>query len=98
MESRGSITTIYKGKKQYIFSILHGLKVGMIGSKNIHSNIMKTPNSDSKQTPGANLAVFTKRGAIQKAQLQFKDKVDNSSLPFVPKIRQKPNALKPLPG
>ena len=68
------------------------------GSKNIQSIVTKTPNSDSKQTPGTNLGTFVKRGAIQKVQIQFKDKVDNSSLPFLPKIRQKPNALKPLPG
>ena len=30
-------------------------------------------------------------------QLKFKDKIDNSSAPFVPKLITKPNALKPLP-
>jgi hypothetical protein len=34
---------------------------------------------------------------IQKSQQFFKDKVDNSYLPFVPKIRCKPNGLKQLP-
>lgn len=33
---------------------------------------------------------------IQKPQKLFKDKIDNSYLPFVPKLRQKPNALRPL--
>lgn len=41
---------------------------------------------------------FAKRGVFQKPQIYFKDKVDNSNLPFVPKIRQKPNALRPLSG
>ena len=30
-------------------------------------------------------------------QLKFKDKIDNSPAPFVPKLTKKPNALKPLP-
>jgi exosome complex exonuclease RRP6 len=33
---------------------------------------------------------------IQRPQKLFKDKIDNSYLPFVPKLRQKPNALRPL--
>lgn len=32
-----------------------------------------------------------------KPQLKFKDKVDNSSTPWVPILREKPNAVKPLP-
>jgi hypothetical protein len=35
---------------------------------------------------------------IQKPQRLFEDKVDNSYLPFVPKISKKTNALRPLPG
>jgi len=34
---------------------------------------------------------------IQRPQLKFKDKIDNTASPFVPKIKYKPNALKPLP-
>merc|ERR1712142_16648 len=34
---------------------------------------------------------------IMRPQLKFKDKIDNSSAPFVPKLITKPNALKPLP-
>ncbi len=34
-----------------------------------------------------------------KPQLKFKHKVDNSALiPFIPKIRGKPNAITPLPS
>uniref|UniRef100_W5L518 Exosome complex component 10 n=1 Tax=Astyanax mexicanus TaxID=7994 RepID=W5L518_ASTMX len=33
---------------------------------------------------------------IQRPQLKFKDKVDNSNTPFIPKISVKPNAVKPL--
>ena len=38
------------------------------------------------------------KGVPAKSQLLFKDKPDNSYLPFVSKLRQKPNALVPLPG
>lgn len=33
-----------------------------------------------------------------KPQVNFSDRIDNSHLPFVPKIRVKPNAIKPLPS
>jgi len=33
---------------------------------------------------------------IQRPQIMFKDKIDNSSSPFEPRIKEKPNALKPL--
>ncbi|MED6247737.1 Exosome component 10 [Ataeniobius toweri] len=35
---------------------------------------------------------------VARPQLKFKEKVDNSNTPFVPKIFIKPNALKPLPS
>uniref|UniRef100_A0AAR2ITM1 Exosome complex component 10 n=1 Tax=Pygocentrus nattereri TaxID=42514 RepID=A0AAR2ITM1_PYGNA len=35
---------------------------------------------------------------IQRPQLKFKEKVDNSNTPFVAKIFVKPNAIKPLPS
>uniref|UniRef100_A0A8C5U945 Exosome complex component 10 n=1 Tax=Malurus cyaneus samueli TaxID=2593467 RepID=A0A8C5U945_9PASS len=34
---------------------------------------------------------------ISRPQLKFREKIDNSNTPFVPKIFIKPNALKPLP-
>nr|XP_039255855.1 exosome component 10-like [Styela clava] len=34
---------------------------------------------------------------IMRPQTKFKDKIDNSNLPFVPKITEKPNAVKQLP-
>ena len=33
---------------------------------------------------------------IQRPQLRFKDKIDNSNTPFIPVIKRKPNALQPL--
>lgn len=35
---------------------------------------------------------------VTRPQLKFKEKIDNSNTPFVPKIFIKPNALKPLPS
>lgn len=35
---------------------------------------------------------------IARPQLKFKEKVDNSNTPFIPKIFIKPNAVKPLPS
>uniref|UniRef100_A0A8C4TDH1 Exosome complex component 10 n=1 Tax=Erpetoichthys calabaricus TaxID=27687 RepID=A0A8C4TDH1_ERPCA len=35
---------------------------------------------------------------IQRPQIRFREKVDNSNTPFAPKIFVKPNALKPLPS
>uniref|UniRef100_A0AAX7VB87 Exosome complex component 10 n=1 Tax=Astatotilapia calliptera TaxID=8154 RepID=A0AAX7VB87_ASTCA len=35
---------------------------------------------------------------ITRPQLKFKEKVDNSNTPFIPKIFIKPNAVKPLPS
>eukprot|EP00058_Branchiostoma_floridae_P005020 XP_002590508.1 hypothetical protein BRAFLDRAFT_124507 [Branchiostoma floridae] len=34
---------------------------------------------------------------IERPQLKFKDKIDNSNTPFIPIIRHKPNAHRPLP-
>lgn len=40
-----------------------------------------------------------KKIVIHKPQKLFNDKIDNSfEIPFVPKIRSKPNALRPLSG
>lgn len=32
----------------------------------------------------------------QRPQIKFHDKIDNTSSPFLPRIKEKPNALKPL--
>lgn len=33
---------------------------------------------------------------VERSQLKFKDKIDNSNHPFVPIIKDKPNSIKPL--
>eukprot|EP00731_Ephydatia_muelleri_P038543 Em0799g5a len=40
---------------------------------------------------------FIHTKSIERPQLKFRDHVDNSNAPFIPLIRRKPNALKPLP-
>ena len=51
-----------------------------------------------KDTPGRNDTSFRFLMAknIQRPQLKFKDKIDNSNTPFIPIIKSKPNALRPL--
>lgn len=44
------------------------------------------------------LEVFQRQVSI-KPQLKFKHQINNSTdIPFIPKIRTKPNAITPLPG
>ncbi|GLH13589.1 Exonuclease mut-7 homolog [Gryllus bimaculatus] len=54
--------------------------------------------SDSSKTNSVTkvpLRLLTAKN-IERPQIKFKDKIDNSSNPFEPRIREKPNALKPL--
>ena len=47
---------------------------------------------------GSTVIESIKKGLLVKPQKSFKDKLDNSYLPFVPKLRHKVNQLVPLPG
>lgn len=58
-----------------------------------------TVNRDSSATSSTGNAPSVRLlGAknVQRPQLTFKDKVDNSSKAWIPRIKEKPNALKPL--
>lgn len=68
----------------------------MIGEKTNVTIDKQKPTMSTYVGSSVNLSTFTKRCVIQKPQDNFTDKIDNSILPFVPKIRQKPNALRPL--
>lgn len=58
------------------------------------NNATKTPAAAAAQVVKATLVTGTN---IQRPQANFKVPLDNSALnPFVPKIREKPNSLKPL--
>jgi hypothetical protein len=55
-------------------------------------------NSTQKAQNGS-FAEWNKKGSmIPKPQKNFQDRIDNSLVPFLPKIRQKLNALTPLSG
>lgn len=64
-----------------------------VGSWNISSTI-KNQSSDAS-TKAQAVRLLTARN-IQRPQLTFKDKIDNSLKPWEPKIKYKPNSLKPL--
>ena len=56
--------------------------------------LLQKSGSDS---PSAPVQLLTARN-IQRPQLSFRDKIDNSNNPFMPIIAFKPHALKPLQG
>ncbi|CAL1530478.1 unnamed protein product [Lymnaea stagnalis] len=51
--------------------------------------------SQESNKPAVAYRLMTARN-IQRPQLSFQDKIDNSNFPFKPQLRQKPNALKSL--
>ncbi|XP_078095230.1 exosome complex component 10 isoform X1 [Mustelus asterias] len=53
-------------------------------------------NTESKRSKSETFRLFHAKN-IPRPQMKFKEKVDNSNTPFVPKLFTKPNALKPLP-
>ncbi|XP_051895509.1 exosome component 10 [Pristis pectinata] len=53
-------------------------------------------NTESKRSKSETFRLFHAKN-IPRPQMKFKEKVDNSNTPFVPKLFIKPNALKPLP-
>lgn len=77
-----------------------GMIVGVQRSNQENSNGASDKSANNKYILNNMNSSFdhTKRVANQKPQLLFKDKIDNSKLPFVPKLRAKPNALRELPG
>lgn len=66
--------------------------------KNIFGS-WNTSSSSPKPSQAANSAAAIRLLAgknVQRPQISFKDKIDNSTKPWVPRISDKPNALKPL--
>ncbi|XP_055515423.1 exosome component 10 [Leucoraja erinacea] len=53
-------------------------------------------NTETKRSKSETFRLFHAKN-IPRPQMKFKDKIDNSNTPFVPKLFIKPNALKPLP-
>jgi hypothetical protein len=65
---------------------------------NTPSRLNGSGSTQSAQN-GGSYSEWNKKGSvIPKPQKLFKDKIDNSLVPFLPKIREKPNALVSLSG
>ncbi|XP_067005258.2 exosome complex component 10 homolog [Anabrus simplex] len=58
-------------------------------------NIQDSLNSMNNSSPQQAVRLLTAKN-IPRPQAKFKDKIDNSSTPFEPRITEKPNSLKPL--
>ena len=71
--------------------------MGMVVNKSLLQNSQTNATSSSTATASP-VVDLKKKGPIIKPQKSFSDKIDNSYLPFVPKLRSKPNQLVPLPG
>ena len=63
-----------------------------------HNLIFSSFSILQKDTPGKKDTSFRFLMAknIQRPQLRFKDKIDNSNTPFIPILKTKPNALRSL--
>lgn len=75
----------------------------MVVNKSLFQSLQSNQNSamlaqTTKSSNNQSQNVQAVKTMIQKPQRLFEDKIDNSYLPFVPKIRKKTNALRPLPG
>jgi hypothetical protein len=73
--------------------------MGMIVDKSSPKMSTNDPFSSNNSSKYATSMAMTskKNSQFVKPQLDFKDKIDNSHLPFISKIRHKPNAMKMLP-
>jgi hypothetical protein len=71
--------------------------MGMVVNKTLLQTL-QTNNNTRIVAGNSSQNDLNKKIVVEKPQKYFKDKIDNSTLPFLPKIRQKPNALRPLPG
>lgn len=64
----------------------------------VNRSLLENSTNKSVLNLGTNSAgIEIKKGPTLKPQKMFKDKIDNSYLPFVPKLRHKFNHLVPLP-
>lgn len=67
----------------------------MVVNKALLQNVSQKSNGPNSSTSFNSHDM--KKSVMIKPQKSFKDKLDNSYLPFVPKLRNKPNKLIPLP-
>ncbi|CAG5103539.1 Similar to Exosc10: Exosome component 10 (Mus musculus), partial [Cotesia congregata] len=73
--------------------IVTSTKTNNYGSWNT-STVNQSPKAAGTQNAQAIRLLAAKN--VQRPQLSFKDKIDNSSKPWEPRIKDKPNSLKPL--
>nr|CAD7427585.1 unnamed protein product [Timema monikensis] len=70
------------------------------GSWNVNKQMMvpnvHRPNHVNRSSTAAPTVRLLTAKNIERPQVKFKDRLDNSSTPFEPRIKDKPNALKPL--
>ncbi|XP_062821939.1 exosome complex component 10 isoform X2 [Anolis carolinensis] len=72
------------------------LPLGLQPPKTIVSSWNRKSSEASKRSRPETFRLLHARN-ILRPQLRFREKVDNSNTPFVPKLFIKPNAMKPLP-
>ncbi|XP_069597888.1 exosome complex component 10 isoform X1 [Ranitomeya imitator] len=72
------------------------LPAGLQAPKTIVSSWNRKGSDSSKKGKAETFRLLHAKN-IPRPQLRFKEKIDNSNTPFVPKIFVKPNAQKPLP-
>ncbi|KAJ1145256.1 hypothetical protein NDU88_011547 [Pleurodeles waltl] len=73
------------------------LPAGLQAPKTIVSSWNRKGGGSQKRTKSATFRLLHAKN-ILRPQLKFKEKVDNTNTPFVPKLFIKPNAQKPLPA
>ncbi|XP_063173412.1 exosome complex component 10 [Candoia aspera] len=73
------------------------LPMGLQPPKTIISSWNRKQNREASTRTNPETFRLLHAKNIVRPQLRFREKVDNSNIPFVPKLFVKPNALKPLP-
>ncbi|XP_069466040.1 exosome complex component 10 isoform X2 [Ambystoma mexicanum] len=73
------------------------LPAGLQAPKTIVSSWNRKGGESQKRTKSATFRLLHAKN-ILRPQLKFKEKVDNSNTPFIPKLFIKPNAQRPLPA
>lgn len=77
------------------FVVSHSNSTAVSGSwNNLNARSSNSQQAESSSTPQA-IRLLTAKN-IQRPQLKFDDKIDNSPKPWQPRIKDKPNSLKPL--
>ena len=77
-----------KKAAELVLATISGDKLKAVNTSSWNRNVIK-----AKRTGNTNLLSAK---MVERSQLRFKDKIDNSNKPFVPIIKDKPNSLKPL--